>query len=250
MPVFPAIDLTHAALFLDIDGTLLDIAARPDAVHVPGNLPFDLFALRRCLGGALALVSGRPRSVIDELFSPVGLPAIGCHGAEIRIASGEGACVTRAAPLPDALRARLTALVGLNPGLLAEDKLYSVALHYRAVPACESAVLAAARTICAEAPETALRVLRGRCVVEVKAAGFSKGTALRTLMQNPPFEGRLPLFVGDDRTDEDAFAVLPEYGGCGIAVGRPLAGAAFVIKDPAAVRHWLAEHVRTKEYNA
>jgi trehalose 6-phosphate phosphatase len=246
-PIFPALDPAHVALFLDIDGTLLDIAPRPDAVRVPGRLPFDLAAMTGCLGGALALVSGRPLSVIDALFSPVGLPAIGCHGAEIRASTGDGALVTRAAPLPDAFRARLAALVTLHEGLLAEDKLYSVALHYRGVPACEAALLAAVREICVEAPTAAVSVLRGKCVIEVKATGFSKGTALRALMRDAPFHGRIPVFIGDDRTDEDAFAVLPEYGGSGIAVGRALAGAAFVIKDPAAVRDWLAEQVRSKE---
>jgi trehalose 6-phosphate phosphatase len=249
-PTFPAIDPAHVALFLDIDGTLLDIAPRPDAVRVPGELPFDLATMTGCLGGALALVSGRPLSVIDELFSPVGLPAIGCHGAEIRAASGEGARVTRAAPLPAAFRARLAGIVALHPGLLAEDKIYSVALHYRAVPACEAALFAAVREICVEAPSVAVSVLRGKCVIEVKATGFSKGTAVRVLMRDAPFHGRIPVFVGDDRTDEDAFAVLPEFGGCGIAVGRALAGAAFVIKDPAAVRHWLAQQVRSKECSA
>jgi trehalose 6-phosphate phosphatase len=246
----PAVDTARSALFLDIDGTLLDIAPRPDAVRVPGELPFDLAALTQCFGGALALVSGRPLATIDALFAPVRLPAIGSHGAEMRVSLCDRAEVTQADPVPAHVRAYLLDLVALDRRLVAEDKLYSVALHYRGAPRCEAALLERVNAVIAAEPEGSLRLLRGKCVVEVKTRGFDKGKAVRAVLRQSPFTGRQPVFVGDDRTDEEAFAVMPEFGGVCIAVGRRLAGAHYVMKDPMAVRTWLAGLARPKEYSA
>jgi trehalose 6-phosphate phosphatase len=234
----PAVDRSRTALFLDIDGTLLDIAPRPDAVAVPGELPCDLIRLNRCLGGALALVSGRPLAEIDQLFAPLRLSAIGCHGAEIRTAAEEG--VACAEPLPEALRHSLAGLSGLDRGIIVEDKLYSLALHYRAAPQLGDTIHAAAEAAVREAASGSVELLTGKCVVEVKRCGFNKGSGLRALMAVAPFQGRKPIYIGDDRTDQDALHVLPEFGGVGIAVGRALAGADYTFKDPRDVRRWLA----------
>jgi trehalose 6-phosphate phosphatase len=249
-PELPPLELARTALFLDIDGTLLDIAPEPDAVRVPGDLPLDLARLTKCLGGALALVSGRPLEVIDGLFSPFLLPAIGCHGAEIRISGGGADAVTRAAPLAGELRVQLLALADIDARILVEDKTYSVAVHYRAAPSLEPVLLQHARALCEAAAPGSVHLLRGKCVIEVKARGFDKGTAVRALMRYEPFCSRVPVFVGDDRTDEDAIAVLPEFGGIGIAVGRAIPGAGFVFEHPGAVRAWLAGLVRQKECSA
>jgi trehalose 6-phosphate phosphatase len=236
-PDLAKIDPSQTALFLDIDGTILDIAQRPDAVSVPGQLPCDLVRLTRCLGGALALVSGRPLAAIDSMFAPLRLSAIGCHGAEIRAAVDEA--VTCAPPLPDGLRVRLAALAQMHPGIVAEDKYYSFALHYRVAPEIADALMAAVEAIVAIAGD-GVELLHGKEVAEVKPKGFNKGTGLRALMAVPPFHGRRPIYVGDDRTDQDALRVLPEFGGLGIGVGRALPGTAFVLDDPQTVRDWLA----------
>jgi trehalose 6-phosphate phosphatase len=234
----PAIDRSRTALFLDIDGTLLDIAHRPDAVAVPGELPCDLVRLSRCLGGALAFVSGRPLAEIDQLFAPLRLSAIGCHGAEIRAAVDEG--VTCAEPLPEALRRRLAQLAELDRRIVVEDKLYSLALHYRLAPELGDTLHAAAHGVMVEVGSGAVELLTGKCLVEIKRPGFNKGTGLRALMAVAPFHGRKPIYVGDDRTDQDALAVLPDFDGVGIAVGCSLAGTGYMFKDPRDVRRWLA----------
>lgn len=235
----PSIDLSHTAFLLDIDGTLLDIAAHPDAVSVPGQLPCDLARLSCCVGGALALVSGRPLATIDTLFAPLRLPAIGGHGAEIRFSVDTSVPVIRAAPLPDAAKARLNAFAQRHKGFWAEDKNYSFAVHYRGVAEAEAEVLAEFRTVAAREP--GLDVLSGKYVAELKRSGINKGAAVRVLMDHPPFAGRQPVFVGDDVTDEDALKVLPEFGGIGIAVGRPLAGASHLMAGPDDVRRWLSQ---------
>jgi trehalose 6-phosphate phosphatase len=234
----PAIDPGRTALFLDIDGTLLDIAHRPDAVAVPGELSCDLVTLSRCLGGALALVSGRPLTEIDRLFAPLRLSVVGCHGAEIRAAQDEG--IICAEPLPEPLRLRLAELARLHEELVVEDKIYSVALHYRGAPHLGDMLHEAVTAIVARAKLASVELLTGKCVVEIKARGFNKGTGVRALMAVPPFLGRQPVYVGDDMTDQDALGVLPEFGGIGIGVGNALAGTGFVFKDPHSVRAWLA----------
>lgn len=237
----PAVDVQRTALLLDIDGTLLDIAGRPEEVRVPGALPLNLASLSECMGGALALVSGRRIAAIDALFAPMKFPAIGCHGAELRPSAAWGTAITQAAPLDSALRDRLVALAGRFPAIEIEDKTYTLALHYRGSPEIEDALLDAVAEICADAPPGTVRLLRGKCVIETKTAGFDKGTGVRALMTYAPFRGRQPIFVGDDVTDEDAFAALRVFHGMAVAVGRPIDGTAFVFENPRAVRAWLAK---------
>ncbi|HEX3651419.1 MAG TPA: trehalose-phosphatase [Rhizomicrobium sp.] len=240
-PLLPSLDLMRDALFLDIDGTMIDIAPTPEAVVVPESLKLSLSRLREALGGALALISGRTLGAIDELFAPLKFTAAADHAAEIRLQPA-GRVKHCAAPLSSAEKAAFAPVVKLDPRLRIEDKVYTLAVHYRLAPELGDTVIAAMRDTAAELHES-LRVLCGKAVVEVKRHGFNKGTGLREIMLHPPFAGRRPIFLGDDVTDEDALAVLPEFSGLGISVGRLLPGATRQISSPAEVRLWLAQLV-------
>jgi trehalose 6-phosphate phosphatase len=230
-------DLRQVALLLDVDGTIVDIAPTPAAVRVTPALKGALTRLVGLTGGALALVSGRSLADIDRLFSPLRLAAIGGHGAEFRPAHGEEAEVRDPLGLEPELRRKLRAVAG--GGVIAEDKGFSVALHYRLAPEREMQVREAVNRICAEPWGAPIEVLPGKAVVEIKHAGFSKASGVRELMTHAPFAGRRPVFVGDDTTDETVFAILPELDGIGFSVGRQVVGLAGCFETPASVRAWL-----------
>jgi trehalose 6-phosphate phosphatase len=231
---------SELAFLLDIDGTILDIAATPGEVRVDEGLRDTLVRLDRLSGNALALVSGRSLQDIDRVFAPLRLAAIGGHGAELRVAKGEAPIPGRAPALPSGLRQRFAAIAGLGTGIIVEDKGYSIALHYRLAPDLKEAIENAVAAIHAEQSNDTLDVLLGKAVIEIKRRGFEKGTGVRELMQHRPFAGRRPIFVGDDVTDASVFAVLPEFGGIGFSVGRMFAGAAHCFTAPTDVRRWLA----------
>lgn len=223
------------ALFLDVDGTLLDIAEAPDAVCVPDELRAALTVLHERLGGALALVSGRSVDSLDRLFCPLQLPACGGHGAHWR--TGASAPLQyAAAPLAAPLRERLLALASNHPGVLAEDKGSSLALHYRATPDAGPAIAAALRTLLDQPEGAGLRLLPGKMVYEVVAHDCDKAQAIRRFLEVAPFAGRRPLFIGDDVTDEPALAMMPTLGGLALSVGRLLPGASAAFTTPAALR--------------
>jgi trehalose 6-phosphate phosphatase len=238
----PCANLRDIAVLLDIDGTILDIAPTPGAVIVPASLRQTLMRLSRETGGALALVSGRSLDDIDLLFAPLRLPAIGGHGAEVRSSPHDAVETEHAHPLDGGLRDRLAELALGAPGVLVEDKGYSLAVHYRLAPEQEGRVKKAVAAIKADWPEQPIEILPGKSVVEIKPAGFHKGAAIRELMQHEPFAGRRPIFVGDDTTDESAFAVMPEFNGIGFSVGRHVPGTAYCFAGPSEVRRWL-EHL-------
>jgi trehalose 6-phosphate phosphatase len=232
-------DLRHSAILLDIDGTILDFAPSPHQVSVPAGLRETLTHLSSLTGGALALVSGRSIDDIDAIFSPLRVAAIGVHGAEMR--TGAHAPVQqRAVPLSDDLKRRLGKVAELEPGILVEDKGYSIALHYRQSPASEPEVLRAIRTICAGAPQEAVEILPGKFVVDIKPPAITKGEAVRELMQYPPFAGRHPIFIGDDTTDLSVFDVIPKFGGRAYSVGELTADVDGHFDTPEIVRLWLA----------
>jgi trehalose 6-phosphate phosphatase len=235
----PSANLRDIAVLLDIDGTILDIAPTPGAVIVPASLRRTLTRLSRETGGALALVSGRSLGDIDILFAPLRLPAIGGHGAEIRLSPDATAETEHALALDGNLRERVAEIAADAPGVLVEDKGYSLAVHYRLAPEQEGRVKEAVAAIKADWPKEPIEVLPGKSVVEIKPASFHKGAAIRELMQHKPFAGRQPIFVGDDITDESAFAVMPEFNGMGFSVGRRAAGTAHCFAAPSDVRHWL-----------
>ncbi|MBV9549277.1 MAG: trehalose-phosphatase [Alphaproteobacteria bacterium] len=236
MRPLPAPDLTQTAFFLDIDGTLLDIAPTPDSITIPPSLTDDLLALRARCAGALALVSGRTLENIDGLFAPARFAAAGAHGAQVR-PDPDAVIGHMHRPIPFELRSLFTALVD-QPGMFIEDKEVTLALHYRL--AAEGA-LAPARVAAVEeaAARAGFSLLHGKKVLELKPAGTDKGAALRTFMTLLPFKGRRPLFAGDDVTDGYAFATLKDLDGIGIAVGRSFPGAAYEASNPSQLRGWL-----------
>ncbi len=228
------------ALFLDIDGTLLDIAATPEAAEVPHDLPGTLLRLAGWLDGAVALVSGRALADIDRMFFPLRLPAAGQHGAELRRVRGGVIEAPGARDALDAIRPPVQQKFGGLSGVLIEDKGMSVAVHYRLAPEHGPYVRAAADEIVRRHAKTTA-VLHGKALVEFKPQAICKGTALTALMAEPPFRGRIPVFIGDDRTDEDGFVTAARLGGLAIRVGAgPSSNAPWCFATPDALRAWLA----------
>lgn len=204
------------ALFLDFDGTLVDIAPQPGAVVVPSSLVPTLAALQQYLGGAVAVVSGRPIAEIDQFLAPLQLPSAGVHGAERRTPGGQ---IERVPALPmEEVEQAAQALAARHPGLLVEHKQSSLALHYRAVPELQDECLAAMQAAVSRSP--GLTLLRGKMVAEAKPSGTSKGGAIEAFLREPPFAGRTPVFVGDDVTDEVGFSTVQRLGGLGVKVGE------------------------------
>jgi trehalose 6-phosphate phosphatase len=232
-------DLRKCAILLDIDGTILDLAPSPQQVWVPPDLRRTLARLDALTNGAMALVSGRPLKDIDLIFSPLELAAIGGHGAEMRVAVG-AAPIARVAPLNAALGRKLASLTELGPGILAEDKGYSLALHYRLAPEKGEALRAAVETICNGATQDSVEILPGKFVIEIKAAGVNKANAVADLMAYAPFAGRKPIFIGDDVTDVPVFGTISRFGGLGFSVGRIAAEVNGHFEKPESVRAWLA----------
>lgn len=234
MDDFSKLDLNTIALLLDVDGTIVDIGPSPTEVQVSRALLESLKRLSELTGGAVALVSGRPIADLDRLFAPLHLAAVGGHGAEMRVRDNEIFYWTK--PLPPNLRQRLADAQNIGPGIIVEDKGYSLALHYRKAPQQAEQLrrhVAASQTAFATEPT---ELLLGKAMFEVKRPGINKGESIRKLMAHPPFAGRVPVFIGDDVTDESVFEVLPEIGGKGFSVSRHFPGLTGIFKDPAQVR--------------
>jgi trehalose 6-phosphate phosphatase len=232
--------LSDTAILLDIDGTLLDLMPTPREVWVPPGLARTLDVLLARTSGALALVSGRSLNDIDLIFAPAQFPAIGGHGAEMRLMAASEAAVIHAPPMDQELKRRLAAIARLSPGILLEDKGYSLALHYRLAPHAERAIYEAIALIRADLPDAPIEVLPGKCVYEIKHTGFTKASGVRELMTREPFKGRRPLFIGDDVTDESVFAIMPDYDGLSFSVGRRAKGVSGHFDAPVDVREFLA----------
>lgn len=235
-PPPPLSRLAPAALFLDFDGTLVELADAPGAIGVPPGLRPLLDGLAERLGGRLAIVSGR---AIDDLRSHLGSCAAvlsGSHGAELRYADGRRVPVSAPSGLAAAREAMHRFAAG-SPGLLVEDKPAGVALHYRRAPERELSVAAFVEAL---AGRSGLALQHGKMVAELRPAGTDKGAALRRLMAEPPFAGARPVFVGDDLTDEHGFEAAAALDGAGVLVGPPRATAAqWRLDDVAAVTAWL-----------
>jgi len=223
----------NTALFLDIDGTLLDLARTPDRVKVPRELAQALERLTHRLKGAFAFVSGRSLESIDRLFAPFRPAAIGAHGGEIRGADGQ---VARSQPLPETVVDVFTGLAENIPGLLLEDKRCALALHYRLAPEARPVLVSAMEKHARLFEAENVHILHGKAVIEARPMGVDKGTAVRTLAKQKPFVGRNIVFGGDDTTDLDVFRILPRLGGHGFSVGRHFPGAEHVFESPRAVR--------------
>ncbi len=237
-PLPELLDPRRCAFFFDVDGTLIDIAIHPDAVTVPKSLMEDLRTLDRETGGALALVSGRSIASLDSLFSPLRLAASGVHGAQVRLSS-DAEIESHSPELSEPLRAALAELGRKLDGVLVEDKGTSVAMHYRMNPSIGPR-LQALLTAFVEQEGGGLGVLPGRLVFELKHRSHDKGSAVRQFMASAAFAGRRPVFMGDDVTDEAAFAVIAQMGGLVISVGRDLPVADAVLPEAADVRALLS----------
>lgn len=203
------------ALFLDFDGTLVDIAPQPEAVKVPVAMLHTLHALQRELGGALAVISGRPIAQLDAFLAPLKLPMAGVHGTERRNAQGE-LTLQPTYSLEHVWRAA-EALAARHHELRVEHKRGSIALHYRQAPELEPQCRAAMEEAVAQSP--GLSLLAGKMVLEAKPDGASKGLAIEAFLREPPFAGRVPVFVGDDVTDEVGFSAVQKGGGLGVKIG-------------------------------
>jgi len=225
--------ITHDdALFLDLDGTLIDLADTPGAVCVAPGLVDVLHALQRQLDGRLAIVSGRPLEQIDALLAPLLLPAAGVHGMQRRGADG----LLHRAPVPAmaAARACAAALAAAHAGVWVEEKYGALAVHFRQAPAAGPLCKAALADVVRATP--ALLLMEGKMIVEVKVAGVDKGTAIRDFLAVAPFAGHRPVFAGDDTTDEAGFAIVQGGGGIAIKVGTGPSLAQHRIGSPSALR--------------
>ena len=229
---------TAWALFLDFDGTLVDIAMTPDAVVVPSKLRATLSACVEAFDGAVAIVSGRPIAALDALLDPLRLPAAGLHGLELRMPDGTLEEVARRTAGLAELRARFHSLVREDARLVVEDKGSSLSLHFRRAPERERELRELATG--AATRYNGHHVMHGKMVLEVRPTHADKGTAVARFLETHPFSGRTPVFAGDDVTDEDGFAAVNRLGGISVKVGEGESAAACRVPDVAALRDWLA----------
>lgn len=237
----PSSLLDGGSLFLDFDGTLVDLIDRPDGVVADPGLIALLERLNRALGKRLAVVSGRSLFQLDQILGPVAktFACTGSHGSEHRW-HGLEARPYRPASL-DIAATRLRPFAEQHPGVIIEEKSFGVALHYRQRPDAEEAALKLAWDV---AEEHGFYMQAGKMMVELRVPGGDKGAAVRQLMTRPPMLGTVPVFLGDDRTDEPGFVAAAELGGAGIFVGEPRPTAArYRLDNPAAVREWLASAI-------
>jgi trehalose 6-phosphate phosphatase len=227
------------ALYLDVDGTLIDLATTPHGVAVPAGLIDCLRTLSACFGGALAIITGRRVAEIDNILSPIVLPASGVHGAELRLSSGEP--VTQLMPsIPSEMVDQLSEIVRRTPGVLIEPKGPGLAIHYRLAPNAAPLILRNLEGFLQLYPDR-FAIYPGQRVFEIIPTGFSKASGLTSFAQTDPFKGRIPIMIGDDIGDEPAFAMARQLSGYGLRVASENFGVDDVeFSGPQAVRNWLA----------
>jgi len=224
------------AYFLDVDGTLIDIAATPEAAHMDAALLMLIERLHAATGGAVALISGRSIADLVERLGPLRLPIAGQHGLERQDAEGRRTIRSPRFAAAAAAKEALAPVLARHPGLRLEDKGLTLALHYRQAPHLGAYV----RRLMHRLAGPGLEVQLGKCVAELKPAGIDKGSALAGYLEEPPFRGRLPVFIGDDRNDEHGFAEINRRGGISVKVGPGASCARYRLHGVAAVRQWLA----------
>lgn len=234
---------TRWAVFLDVDGTLLELAETPDRVRIPSVLPPLLAALDRLLGGALALVSGRSLADLDGLFAPLRLAAAGVHGAELRLRDGTVHRVAVDVGVLDPVRHAFAAFAAEHPGVIMEDKGFGVTLHYRLAPTLADDVRVFGNDWAARIGDD-FQLLEGKMIVELRVRAATKGTAVHRFLDVPPFAGCQPVYLGDDVTDEDAFSSVNALGGVSVQVGeRQPSEARYRLASVSAVHAWLGHLV-------
>lgn len=232
------LDVSASALFLDVDGTLLELRDNPADVRADRLLIALLKAAESCLDGAMSLISGRPIDDIDRIFDPVRFPAAGAHGAELRLAEDAPVAVADAS-LPDGIVARLREFVASRDALLLEEKHTGISLHYRNAPQLETTCRHFIAGLLPELEED-YRLIDGKMVLELAPRANDKGAAIREMLRHAPFHERRPVFIGDDVTDEDGFRAVNELGGVSIRVGSGAATAArYTLDDVDDVLAWL-----------
>jgi trehalose 6-phosphate phosphatase len=238
MPL-PQTDPDSLALFLDLDGTIVEIAEKPDLVEIPETLLTTLSDVQKRLAGSLAVVSGRTIASLDQLLGPLNLPAAGIHGLEYRDADGRTHHRLEY-EIPAEARQAVKKLTESNQDLLLEDKGSSLAIHFRQNPAKETLVRTELAAL-VDRMGADFTLQSGKMVVELRPAGINKGNAIEKFMTVAPFIGRNPVFIGDDLTDEDGFAVVNDMGGYSVRVGPrpPQTSAQYELPNVAAVRDWL-----------
>jgi trehalose 6-phosphate phosphatase len=244
-PLWTSLSYQSHAFFLDFDGTLVELAARPDLVRAPPDFIRQLAQLQALTSGAVAIVTGRQLAVVDDALAPVRLAGAGIHGLEMRLTADDQIWQVSDGGSLEQLRSMASSWVLAHPGLMLEDKGLSLALHYRERPELGPAVIAYAESLCGTHPGR-LTVQHGKMVAELREAGPDKGDALRMLMRGADFAGRIPVMFGDDITDEGAFAAAHELGGIGVLVGaathRSIAAAQ--VQSPEEVRRMIGRLAR------
>lgn len=245
-PSFPPAPCLDWAYFLDVDGTLIDIAEMPDAIRVDTAL-LDLIArLHLASGGAVALVTGRALSDLEHHLGPLRMPLAGQHGLERRDVAGR-LWIHAAPPAAKfAITEALAPVLARHPNLFLEDKGLTLALHYRQAPQLAAYVHQLMGRL-ASSVGPGLELQRGKRVVEIKPEGIDKGTAVAEYLAEPPFKGRRPVFIGDDLNDEHGFAEVNKLDGISIKVGKGASCARFRLPNVAAVHRWLGDALKGKQ---
>lgn len=234
------------AYFLDVDGTLLSIAASPE-LAVPNQAVCDLLShLSKASEGALALVSGRPLRELDRMFAPHRFPTAAQHGAELRFPDGHVTWWEAHLPALHAVGTKLRKLAASDARIRTEDKGLAISLHYRSAPQLGKRLAPAMLEILA--PYPTLRLQPGKCVLEVCAADSGKGRAVQEFMHHAPFAGLKPVYIGDDLTDESGFSAVNNLNGITIKVGSEATVAQYRLPDPMAVRSWLAQRLEGQQH--
>jgi trehalose 6-phosphate phosphatase len=227
----------YCCLFLDVDGTLIELTDTPSQTVADPEIKTLLGQLSLCLGGAVALVSGRQITTLDQLFAPLRLPSSGLHGMERRTADGVMEGGTSIDPKLDHARAEIAKFAATYPGALLEDKRRTVAIHFRLAPAAADSARQLAADILAQLGDRYM-IQPGDMMLEIKPHGFTKATAISSFMLEAPFAGRQPVFIGDDLTDQHGFPVVEAMGGMSIGVGDRVQGQ-YHLDTVGEVRAWL-----------
>lgn len=242
--------LDETCLFFDVDGSLIDIAPSPTAVVVPPSLVQDLERASLVLNGALALISGRSVAQLDVLFGANRFRASGVHGAEMRYEPAGAVMVSDSDFIPGSVWEELSNILAAYPGAFAENKRFSYAIHYRAAPHFAAALQQDLVDLMARHADADLRLMPGHFVFELKRQTFDKGVAIRRFLEQPRFQGRKPIFIGDDVTDQPGFKTALAFHGLAYSVGKRFPDTTGMFASPSEVRDWVTQIAESEKAHA